>query len=212
MSFFRTATLLTAILVAALYGVQFALNSNVTKYAEPITELLDPQSDEGYATWEGRVQRLHRIVFLLHDAETDLVDVGTVLDKALSSYDYSSEYAPMLRKSLIENVRIGQLNGLFTEGNRERISRGLPPTITEGAFTGESMDAQSVIPTHLAPEIGMNFANLLYTPHTTAFSNQTATPQKAERAKEFYTASIISRDTLQYIIRSIGSTENISDL
>lgn len=210
MSFFRVATLMTAIMMAALYGVRFAIDSGIRKYSEPLAELLDPNGEGGYFTWEGRVQRLHHIVFLLHDAETDLVDVARVLDTALAPFDYSSDYAPMLKKSLIENVRIAQLNGLFTDENRDRLARGMAPLIGVGAFSGETMDAQAVIPSHLAPEIGMNFANLIYTPHTTALTDQSPTPQKAERAREFYTASIISRDTLHYIMREIGSRKGRS--
>jgi hypothetical protein len=145
--------------------------------------------------------RLKRIMYYLAQARMGGADPGNVVDQAqMANGSTGSPAAPLVKVSLLRNLKICDGLGLLTPENLKRLRHGAAPIVTRGPYTGETAEVDHIVPLAQAYEIGNELANLEMLPATLnrAMSDKVGERQ-LELAKKFRDAGLISEATMANI-------------
>jgi len=147
----------------------------------------------------GANPRLKRIVYYLAQARAAAgADPAEVIEQAQKQNGSAgTPRAPLVKASLLRNLKISDGLGLLTPANLPGLRRGQAPTITRGPYTGQRAEVDHIVPLAHAPEIGNELANLELLP---AALNRAKLDKVGERqlalARKFRAAGLISEATL----------------
>lgn len=142
--------------------------------------------------------RLKRIMFYLAAARDLGADPGQVIDQAQQANgSFGTPRAPLVKASLLRNLKICDGLGLLTPENRAALRRGNAPTVTRGPYTGQKAEVDHIVPRAQALETDNELANLEMLP---AALNRAKSDKVGERqlalAKKFREAGLISEATM----------------
>lgn len=153
----------------------------------------------------GANPRLNKIVYWLDVArDRGLAPAGTV-EWAQRLNGVSGPRAPLVRDTLLRNLRIAEQLGLFTDSNRGRLRSGEAGIITAGPYKGETVEIDHIVPISLAPELGNELANLemLPRPLNRSKSNRVGARQ-IDVAEEFRQAGMLSPESMARLRTAAG--------
>jgi hypothetical protein len=145
--------------------------------------------------YRGANPRLNKIVYWLDDARRHYLSPETTLDIALWG-NRSGARSPLVKESLLRNLKIADQLGLFANDNRARLRSGKAALVTSGPYQGEAVEIDHVVPISLAPELGNELANLEMLPQTLnrRKSNHVDERQMA-RAERFREAGLLGQES-----------------
>jgi len=203
----RGILVLTAILVAMLFSLKIRDQRTLEEYAEKVSKLLKINRNESAVGGDGQ-RTLHRLAFLLHDAETDKVNLDELIAAAAKMVKTPDAFTPVLKQTLRLNIRLGESYGIFTEPNRNLVEKGASPLINKGGHIGSTVMFHTIVPRHVAPEVTRNIANLAYTPRVLLDQGyeRRLTLDDIKTAAGLFNARLISAPSFQRLIRSIRNT------
>ncbi len=138
--------------------------------------------------------RLKRILYYLARARAAGANPGEIIEQAQQQNGSAgTPRAPLVKASLLRNLKICDGLGLLTEGNLAGLRRGAAPTVTRGPYVGENAEVDHIVPLALAGSLGNELANLEMLP---AALNRAKSAKVGERqldtAKRFHEAGLLS--------------------
>ena len=119
-----------------------------------------------------------------------------VLEQAYEDLNMTEEFAALLTEAASNNLDIARRMGLLDDKNLEVLRQGELPKIATGAFAGDEVDFEYVIPIEQAPELAKHFANLKLRP--AFYDNQMGAPitkESMDKADGFYKANLITQSS-----------------
>ena len=155
------------------------------------------QSDPAKLATLGRRQanpRLKRILYYLAEARAAGADPGEVIDQAQKQNGSAgTPRAPLVKTSLLRNLKICDGLGMVTPENLAKLKRGNAPTVMRGPYAGQIAEVDHIVPLAEAGQIGNELANLELLP---AVLNRAKSDKVGERqlalAKKFRDAGLLS--------------------
>ena len=138
--------------------------------------------------------RLKRILYYLAQARAAGANPGDVIEQAQQKNGSAgTPRAPLVKASLLRNLKICDGLGLLTESNLAGLRRGQAPTVTRGPYAFQKAEVDHIVPLARAPQVGNELANLEMLP---AALNRAKSAKVGERqlalAKKFRDAGLIS--------------------
>ena len=142
--------------------------------------------------------RLKRIMYYLAQARAGGADPGEVIDEAQRmNGSADTPRAPLVKASLLRNLKICDGLGLLTPENLRGMRRGMAPTVTRGPYTGQVAEVDHIVPLAVAGETDNELANLEMLP---VALNRAKSAKVGDRqlalARKFREAGMISDATL----------------
>lgn len=142
--------------------------------------------------------RLKRIMYYLAQARAGGADAGDVIDRAQQmNGSFGSPRAPLVKASLLRNLKICDGLGMLTPHNLERLRRGAPPVVMRGPYAGQIAEVDHIVPRAHAFEADNELANLELLP---ARLNRGKGAKVGDRqlalAKKFFDAGLIPESTM----------------
>lgn len=155
------------------------------------------QSDPAKLATLGRRQanpRLKRILYYLAEARAAGADPAVVIDQAQKQNGSNgTPRAPLVKASLLRNLKICDGLGMITPDNLVKLKRGNAPTVMRGPYAGQIAEVDHIVPLAEAGRIGNELANLELLP---AALNRAKSDKVGERqlvlAKRFHDVGILS--------------------
>ncbi len=149
--------------------------------------------------------RFKKLMYQLHCCELAGIKpelaVQTIYKKFASTSPYATKvhvYAPKAEiQNLVAQYRYGKKLGLYTPKNLEQLRHGRAPIVSKGAYKGETVEIDHLIPKALSPELENSMANLTWLP---ASANRT-------KSASITKAAIRRSDQLQKEINWSPSTD-----
>ncbi len=124
-----------------------------------LVEQTDPAKLATLGT-RGANPRVNRVVFYLHQAQTNGTAPAEALDWAFAQNGTTGLVAVLSKETQLLNFEHAVDWGLLTEDNLEKLKRGDATTITKGWYKDNPVDVDHIVPVSLAPEAGNSLANL----------------------------------------------------
>jgi hypothetical protein len=145
--------------------------------------------------------RLKRIMYWLAAARDTGADPGDVVDQAQKmNRSFGTPRAPLVKASLLRNLKICDGLGLLTPQDLRALRHGSAPIVNRGPYAGQTAEVDHIIPLARAYEIGNELANLEMLPATL---NRSKSAKVGERqldlAKKFRDGGLISEATMANI-------------
>lgn len=142
--------------------------------------------------------RLKRILYYLAQARAAGADPGNVLDQAQRvNGSFGTPRAPLVKASLLRNLKICDGLRMLTPENLEKLKRGNAPVVMRGPYTGQIAEVDHIVPLAQAHELGNELANLEMLP---AALNRAKSDKVGERqmalARRFRSAGLISAESM----------------
>ncbi|MBE7158536.1 MAG: hypothetical protein INR62_08915 [Rhodospirillales bacterium] len=174
----------------------------------PSTELLSTcvtaiaaQSDPAKLTTLGSRAanpRLKRILYYLAQARAGGTEPGEVIDRAQKQNgSYGTPRAPLVKVSLLRNLKICDGLRMLTPENLASLRRGGAPTVMRGPYAGQKAEVDHIVPLAVVWNLGNELANLELLP---ASLNRGKSAKVGERqldlARKFQNAGLITEEEL----------------
>ena len=91
--------------------------------------------------------RLKRIMYYLAQARAGGADPGDVIDRAQQiNGSFGTARAPLVKASLLRNLKICDGLAMLTPENMARLKRGNAPVVTRGPYTGQIAEVDHIVP------------------------------------------------------------------
>ncbi|MSU19781.1 MAG: hypothetical protein EXS30_00110 [Pedosphaera sp.] len=141
--------------------------------------------------------RLNKIVHWLHEADRKGMSPEITIRIAQLINRTKEPRASLVKESLIRNVKIADLLGLFVPENEVRLRNGKAGVITRGRYAASHMEIDHIVPYSLAPEAGNELANLEMMPqHLNREKSNRVGRRQLAHAEKLYAAGLITRESL----------------
>ncbi len=141
--------------------------------------------------------RLNKIVYWLHAADRKGMSPETTIRIAQLINRTKEPRASLVKESLVRNVKIADLLGLFVSENEVRLRNGKAGVITRGRYATSHMEIDHIVPYSLAPEVGNELANLEMMPqHLNREKSNRVGRRQLAHAEKLYAAGLITQESL----------------
>ncbi len=102
----------------------------------------------------------------MHQATLQGLDAGELITQAMARYEDTENHRLITKFALLKNHRRMVRFGCFSDESLPQLRRGNSATITKGAYSGQKMEVDHVVPKSLMPTLAKDFANLCYQPRS----------------------------------------------
>ena len=127
-------------------------------------EAIATQSDLAKLATSGERQadpRLKRIMYYLAEARAGGADLSDMIERGQKENgSYGTPRAPLVRTSLLRNLKLCDGLGLLTSPNLKELKSGCDPIVTHGPYTGETLQVDHIVPWAVCPWLNCELANL----------------------------------------------------
>ena len=142
--------------------------------------------------------RLKRILYYLAVARDGGADPAEVIEQAQhANGSFGTPRAPLVKASLLRNLKICDGLGLLTPENRARLRHGHAPVVTRGPYRGEPVHVDHIVPLAHAWDVDNELANLELLPRTlNCGKGAKVGDRQLDYARKFQAAGLISEADL----------------
>ena len=142
--------------------------------------------------------RLKRILYYLAAARDGGADPAEVIEQAQrANGSLGTPRAPLVKASLLRNLKICDGLGLLTSENRRRLRHGQAPVVTRGPYQGEPVHVDHIVPLAHAWDVDNELANLELLPRTlNCGKGAKVGDRQLDYARKFQAAGLISEANL----------------
>ena len=142
--------------------------------------------------------RLKRILYYLAVARDGGADPAAVIERAQrANGSFGTPRAPLVKASLLRNLKICDGLGLLTPENRARLRHGQAPVVTRGPYQGEPVHVDHIVPLLHAWDVDNELANLELLPRTlNCGKGAKVGDRQLDYARKFQAAGLITEANL----------------
>ena len=142
--------------------------------------------------------RLKRILYYLASARDSGADPAEVIEQAQrQNGSLGTPRAPLVKASLLRNLKICDGLGLLTPENRHRLRHGQAPGVTRGPYRGEPVHVDHIVPLAHAWDVDNELANLELLPRTlNCGKGAKVGDRQLDYARKFQAAGLITEANL----------------
>ena len=166
---------------------------------EAIANLADP---EKLATlgMRGANPRVQKITYWLFIVRQNGGSMEAAIDAAFASFGWKgTPQGEETKLTMIRNFKRAENLGCFDADGLEEMRRGHSPTVKRGAFIGQEMSVDHVLPRAVVPELDNVVANLELMPlKMNVTKSAKLEPRQIEFARRFVAAGIISAERVPW--------------
>ena len=148
---------------------KFERAETALKAVDNVSWLVDPENLRTLTQRGVLNRRLHKLLYHLHEAETNGDNIASVLNEAMEKAAKRNPNAvPFLdpeieRSQILESYQQAKVWGIFDDPtNLERMRHERAPVIKIGPDAGQPVDVDHIIQFSRAPELDNRFGNLRY--------------------------------------------------
>ncbi|HEY1172107.1 MAG TPA: hypothetical protein VGH19_12105 [Verrucomicrobiae bacterium] len=193
---------IAGVLLAAVLGLVWQLTPVQAVFA--IANLSDPAKLATLGE-RGANPRLNKIVFWMHEAFDRGGSPEGAVEWAQRLNGEGGMRAELVRDALMRNWKIARQLGLLTPENLEKLKRGNAAEVTYGAYVGEAVEIDHIVPFSIAPEVGNELANLEMLPRSVNRSkSDKVTDRQLDHAEKLQAAGLLSDETMEKMRTRLG--------